>query len=165
MEVAMLPIRAILHPTDFTDRSDYAFRVACSLARDYGARLLVLHVMPEPMVVYGGGVIPPNPHQQQGELWDQLCKLPGRDPEVPVEPCLGQGDPADTILRVAQQTRCDMIVMATHGRRGVGRFLMGSVAEQVLRRAPCPVVTVKQPAADAHAAAGKDAADAAVAKT
>jgi nucleotide-binding universal stress UspA family protein len=56
------------------------------------------------------------------------------------------GDPADAIIRTVESDGADMIVMGTHGRRGISRLLMGSVAEAVVRRAPCPVLTVKQPA-------------------
>jgi nucleotide-binding universal stress UspA family protein len=66
--------------------------------------------------------------------------------KVPVEhQLLFVGDPAAEILRVAQAVKADLIVLGTHGRTGLGRLLMGSVAEQVVRRAPCPVVTVKAP--------------------
>jgi nucleotide-binding universal stress UspA family protein len=140
----MLPIRTILHPTDFSDRSDYAFRLACSLSRDYDARLVILHVASPPVTVVGDamwvGPIEPN----FTELKDKLLRLKGPDPKR-VERRLEEGDPAAEILRVARESKCDLIVMGTHGRRGLGRLLMGSVAEQVVRKAPCPVVTVKAP--------------------
>ena len=65
----MLALRTILHPTDFSDRSQYAFWLACALARDYGARLIVLHVADVPIVAYGEGVIPLNPE----EVREALC--------------------------------------------------------------------------------------------
>ena len=65
-----------------------------------------------------------------------------------------EGDPATQIVRVAQETRCDLIVLGTHGRTGLGRLLMGSVAEQVLRKAPCPVLTVKTPFPETSSAPG-----------
>jgi nucleotide-binding universal stress UspA family protein len=67
------------------------------------------------------------------------------DPEVQVERRLEQGDAATEIVRVAQETHCDLIVIGTHGRTGLSRVLMGSVAEKVLRQAPCPVLAVKTP--------------------
>lgn len=54
----MLPLAAILHPTDFSENSEFAFRLACALARDYKARLVLLHVLPSPMVIYAGGPVP-----------------------------------------------------------------------------------------------------------
>ena len=67
------------------------------------------------------------------------------DSNVPVERRLLAGDPADAIIRLAESEHIDLIVMGTHGRRGLSRLLMGSVAESVVRVAPCPVLTVKQP--------------------
>jgi nucleotide-binding universal stress UspA family protein len=141
----MLPVRNVLHPTDFSAYSDYAFRLACSLARDYGARLVVLHVATPPVVAYGEGVLPAEPEDYQGRLREQLQQVVPQDPKVTVEHRLVEGEAATEILRVAAETRCDVIVMGTHGRTGLGRLLMGSVAEQVVRKAPCPVLTVKTP--------------------
>jgi nucleotide-binding universal stress UspA family protein len=70
------------------------------------------------------------------------------DPAVKIEHRLAEGDPAREILRVARETGCDLIVMGTHGWTGLGRLLMGSVAEQVVRKATCPVLTVKTPIPD-----------------
>jgi nucleotide-binding universal stress UspA family protein len=133
----MLPIRAILHPTDFSERSGYAFQLACSLARDHGARLIVLHVMPVPLVQ--------EKRLYREEMAEELNRLGAPDAQVRVEHRLEEGDPATQILRVAQETTCDLIVLGSHGRTGLDRLLMGSVAEQVVRRASCPVLTVKAP--------------------
>jgi nucleotide-binding universal stress UspA family protein len=138
----MLPIRTILHPTDFSERSNDAYRLACALARDYNARLLIVHVVP-PVAAAVGDLVWTGPVDYQ-EVKDKLLGLEGPDP-ARVERWLEEGDPASEILRLAREGRCDLIVMGTHGRRGLGRLLMGSVAETVLRKAPCPVVTVKAP--------------------
>jgi nucleotide-binding universal stress UspA family protein len=141
----MIPIHTILHPTDFSDCSDVAFRLACALARDYGARLVVLHVAELPAVVSGDGMLM-MPYPVDSEpLREQLQKLTPGAPEVPVEHRLVEGYPAEQILRVAAQKNCDLILMGTHGRTALNRLLMGSVAEQVVRKAPCPVLTVKTP--------------------
>jgi nucleotide-binding universal stress UspA family protein len=140
----MLPIRTILHPTDFSEHSDPAFWLACSVARDYGARLVVLHVVPPP-VFHGEVVARRQPDGYHTDLEKQLQEFRPREPGIPVERRVEDGDPAAAILRVAQEVPCDLIVMGTHGRTGLGRLLMGSVAEQVMRRAPCPVLTVKLP--------------------
>jgi nucleotide-binding universal stress UspA family protein len=147
----MLAIRTVLHPTDFSERSDFAFRLACSLARDYGARLIVLHVAEPPMAVAGEGVLMFPPAVDLEPLRERLQQLRPRDPMVPVEHSLVQGDAATEILRVAEETKCDVIVLGTHGRTAVARLIMGSVAEQVVRRAPCPVLTVKTPPPGASA--------------
>jgi nucleotide-binding universal stress UspA family protein len=140
----MLAIRTILHPTDFSPLSDYAFRLACSLARDHGARLLVLHVQPpEVLLAESPYVLPPDPEQILEHWLEQLHELKSPDPTVAVEHILREGNPSAEILRTARENDCDLIVMGTHGRTGVPRLLMGSVAEQVLRKAACPVLTVK----------------------
>ena len=129
--------QTILHPTDFSERSGYAFRLACSLARDRGARLIVLHVMPVPLVQ--------EKRFYQEEMSAELNRLRAPDSQIQVEHRLEEGDPATQILRIAQETGCDLVVMGTHGRTGLDRLIMGSVAEEVVRRASCPVVTVKAP--------------------
>jgi nucleotide-binding universal stress UspA family protein len=145
-DFTMLTIQKILHPTDLSPLSECAFRLACSLARDHGAKLIVLNVRP-PEIVFADSayVLPPDP-QQLWETWhEELLRLKPPDPSIAVEYLLQEGDPATEILRTAQENGCDLIVMGTHGRTGVRRLLMGSVAEQVLRKSACPVLTVKAP--------------------
>lgn len=141
----MLPIKTILHATDFSETAHYAFRLACSLAGDYGARLIVLHVVAPPIVVYGSGIIPPDPRQSREEVQEALKQLCSRNPKVTVEHRLVEGDPAAVILHTAEDTNSDVIVLGTHGRGGLSRLLMGSVAGQVARKAACPVVTIRAP--------------------
>jgi nucleotide-binding universal stress UspA family protein len=141
----MLAIHTILHPTDFSERSQHAFGLACALTRDYGARLIVLHVAEAPPVVYGEGLVPPNPEELRVAAQRQLDQLQVPHANVRAERRLGQGDVVTEILRVAQEVNADLIVMGTHGRTGLGRLLMGSVAELVVRKAACPVLTVKTP--------------------
>src|SRR5260370_15572717 len=80
---------------------------------------------------------------QGTELMQQLHDLKPEDPGVVVDYRLAEGDTAEEILRTARETNSDVIVLGTHGRKGLGRLLLGSVAEQTVRTAPCPVVTVK----------------------
>jgi nucleotide-binding universal stress UspA family protein len=158
MEVAMLAIRRILHPTDFTERSENAFRLACALARDHGASLLVLHVQ-APVAIYGDGLMTaPLPGYTEG-LRTQLMGVRAYDPRVTLEHKLVEGDPAGEILQVARETGCDLIVMGTHGRTGLRRMLMGSVAEEVVRKSSCPVLTVKTPFLIAEAPAPSSKAE------
>jgi nucleotide-binding universal stress UspA family protein len=157
-EHAMLNIRTILHPTDFSENSDYAFRLACALARDYGARLLVLHVAtPPPVVGYAEGIMIPEPAESHELIRQRLQQLRASEPEIEVEHRLVEGDGATEILQTARDTKCDLIVIGTHGRTGLIRLLMGSVAEQVVRRAACPVMTVRQPLPEARVS-GENAA-------
>jgi len=154
----VLPIRTILHPTDFSDRSAHAFHLACALTRDYTARLVVLHVAVPPPVVYGEGILPPDPAILRQEAQGQLDQLQTPQDDIRAERRLVEGDPATEVLRVAQEIGADLIVMGTHGRTGLGRLLMGSVAERVMRQAACPVLTVKTPFAETPAVADMELA-------
>jgi nucleotide-binding universal stress UspA family protein len=148
----MLAIRTILHPTDFSPQSTPAFQVACALARDYVARLVLLHVHPPDMMYGEGYVLPPDPEVVRAELQERLNGLRPPDPAVRVERLLSEGDAARQILHTARDVGADVIVLGTHGRTGLGRLLMGSVAEAVLRQATCPVLAVKAPLPETPAA-------------
>jgi nucleotide-binding universal stress UspA family protein len=139
----MLAIKTILQPTDFSKGSDHAFQVACSLARDYGARLIIVHVAALPALASLETVLMPLADVDWKPLRKKLDDLRPRDPNVQVEHWLVGGDPASEILKAARDAKADLIVTGTRGRTGLGRLLMGSVAEQVVRNAPCPVVTVR----------------------
>lgn len=145
----MLPIRTILHPTDFSKHSDYALRVAGSLARDYGARLIVLHVLhaAEPPAWLYDRMVGSFPWTEDCNvvLEQKLRPIRESGPGLRVEHRVVEGIPPEEILRVAGEGHCDLIVMGTHGRKGMERLRMGSVAEEVMRKAPCPVLTVKDP--------------------
>jgi nucleotide-binding universal stress UspA family protein len=142
----MLPIHTILHPTDFSENCDHALQMAAALARDYGAQLVVLHVQSIPVAVYGygEGVLPPAT-EARDELWEKLQMI--NPPGVSVGHRLAEGNAVEEILRTANEVHADLIVMGTHGRRGLTRLLMGSVAELVVRRALCPVLTMRTPVA------------------
>lgn len=141
----MLPIRTILHPTDFSDCSEYARRLARSLAEDYGARLVVVHVAPEEIVdprLLGG---PYDPKPRLLDLEARLREVFEQDYGTHAEVRVLEGNPAEAILREAEEVHAHLIVMGTSGRSGLGRLLMGSVVEEVMRRAHCPVLTVREP--------------------
>jgi nucleotide-binding universal stress UspA family protein len=141
----MLPVATILHPTDFSEPSEFAFRLACALARDYDARLVLVNITPPPMVIYAGGPVPPDSGPNLEEVRQKLHQLEGQAGDVRVESLAMEGDPVDMIVRAAEETHSDLVVMGTHGRTALARLLLGSVAEAVLRKAPCPVLTVKVP--------------------
>ena len=137
--------RKILFPSDFSHAGDAALALATTLARDMGAKLLLVHVE-EPPIAYGGGELYyGTPDPLHDDLIKMLDEIQPSDPDVEVERRLVTGAPADAIVRLAESENADLIVMGTHGRTGLLRLLMGSVAEEVVRRAPCPVVTFKQP--------------------
>ena len=137
--------RRILVPIDFSAGSDAALEMATSLARDGGGSLILAHAEVIPLSAAGGEFLYAISEPRTEELLAKLNAVVLRDSHVPVERRLLAGDPADVIIRLAQTEDVDMIVMGTHGRRGLTRLLMGSVAEAVVRAAPCPVLTVKQP--------------------
>lgn len=137
-------IRSVLHPTDFSTDSDPALRVARAIARERGARFVVAHVAPDDSIV-DGSVIPVELGPLRKTLEVLRATSDGPDLKYPMETRLGQGDSCDEIVRIATEIGCDLIVMGTHGRTGLHRLLMGSVAEDVLRRASCPVLFVKAP--------------------
>lgn len=93
----------------------------------------------------GGEFIYTVPDPPTEELRARLVKVLPKDAQIPSEHRLLAGDPADCIVKLAEDENVDFIVMGTHGRRGLTRILMGSVAELVVRWAKCPVVTVKAP--------------------
>jgi len=139
----MLPIHTILCPTDFSEYSDNAFQMACALGRDYRARVIVLHVTATAVMPYVTVVRPVQPEIDVDELRDMLAGYAAADGSVPVEHLMLRGDPAEEIVEFARERPCDLIVMGTHGRSGVSRVIMGSIAESVTRAAPCPVLTVR----------------------
>lgn len=121
-----------------------AFEVAGAMARDRSAPLVVLHVAPRPLSSLGGTqAVPPMPDEiNLKDARDQLARITA-PAGVTMETRLEMGEAGAIILSVARDTHCQMIVMGTHGRSGLGRLLMGSVAEEVVRKAPCPVLTLK----------------------
>jgi nucleotide-binding universal stress UspA family protein len=136
-------LRVILHPTDFSDGSEAALQVARSVARDRGSRLIVLHVAP--LEVFVGGTM--TTALDLSDCHDALAKvrerIDGPDLKYPVETWFTRGQAPEEIVRVADEVGCDLIVMGTHGRTGLGRLLMGNTAESVLPEANCPVMIVK----------------------
>lgn len=138
-------VKKILFPTDFSHSGDAALTFATSLARDMGAKLVIVHVE-EPPAAYGGGELYYGlPEPAHDELRRMLHEVVPSDPAVPYEHRLVTGDPATAIVNLAEMEGADLIVMGTHGRTGFSRLLMGSVAELVVRRAHCPVLTYKAP--------------------
>ena len=148
-----MKIRSILLPTDFSECASYALSYASGFARDAGASIICVHVI-EPVVPTVGysGVTEPLP---MADISDQLETSATRElPKIAqheecaglsVEEVIVHGDAASEIVRVARERKVDLIVIASHGRTGLGRILFGSTAEQVVRHAPCPVLVVKPP--------------------
>jgi nucleotide-binding universal stress UspA family protein len=148
----MISVRRILCPTDFSALSARAVEHAVTLARWYEAEVTVLHVAPLPMApladlayVPAGGLTPANRERLRGELYAFV--EPVRKEGVKIRLELGEGIPSREILARAYAHEADLLVLGTRGRHGLQRWVLGSVTEHVLRRAPCPVLTVS-PAAE-----------------
>lgn len=143
-----MAFHTILHPTDFSDASRPAFAEALRLARAAGATLHLLHAAE--LTLYGpaSGALAASDDEHRAAL----AALAGaaRAAGVAVATTLRSGEAvAPTIVTVAEEEGADLIVLGTHGRRGLRRFFLGSVAEEVLREAPCPVLTVPARRAEA----------------
>jgi nucleotide-binding universal stress UspA family protein len=141
-------IRKILVPTDFSAHADEAFRVAHALARTIGAEVILFHVAQPPAVVSEGGRLLAQPGKGEAvNLWDRFQHLQPPDPKVRVghEVIIADRPGATHILEILDKQGCDLIVMGTHGHSRLKHLLFGSVTEEVVRRARCPVMVVKAP--------------------
>ena len=139
----------ILHPTDYSDDSHPALHYAADLAHECGADLVLLHVVDTlglDNLPYGEVASPDQPAAYRRKLFDELHRAAPDNSKVHVEYVLSEEDPVTAILRTAADFGCDLIVLGTHGIRGWQRWLLGSIAEQVVRQAACPVLVVKPPA-------------------
>src|SRR5688572_4487155 len=147
-EYRMKPFNNILVPTDFSEHSEEALRVAADLAQHYGASISLVHVYEPVQYVMPEGYFfsPEQILRLEAALRAQLAKAERAlaDASAPrVESHLLDGLAFSEIARFAKEHGSDLIVMGTHGRTGVKHVLMGSVAERVIRTAPCPVLVVK----------------------
>ncbi|HKE56758.1 MAG TPA: universal stress protein [Pyrinomonadaceae bacterium] len=140
-------------PTDFSDCANYALSYAASLARTFGASIICVNVI-EPIVPTVGysGLTEPLPiaditEQLEDSAERELPKLAECDEcaGLNIEELVVHGEAASEIVRVAREREIDLIVIASHGRTGLGRILFGSTAEAVVRHASCPVLVVKPP--------------------
>ena len=144
----MISIRRILCPTDLSDLSARAFRHATAFAKWYEAELDALYVVPA--VVPHPGVMPPGPSwalfdpEARSQVEDELHYFvaPAENEGVTVKRTIRDGDVVSEILKETRGIPADLVVMGTHGRGGFERWILGSVAEKTLRKAPCPVLTV-----------------------
>ena len=146
----MITLQKILVPTDFSDLSQQALEFALSLADRFRAKLYLMHVWELPMT---GSLLPPEPYpesvltEEQTAGEEHLTKVANelKASGFDVEPLFVLGKPYMEIVKAATDFDVDLIVLASHGRSGVSHLLLGSVAEKVVRLAPCPVFTVKSP--------------------
>ena len=145
-----MQIHRILVPVDFSTQSDAALDYAVDLARRLDGRIVLLHVFSVPAFAFPDATIPmpaqtvvelQNASNTQLESLEQRVRANG----VGVTSKLAEGAPFVEIVRAARSERADLIVMGTHGRSGLRHALLGSTAEKVVRKAPCPVLVVRPP--------------------
>jgi nucleotide-binding universal stress UspA family protein len=145
--------KRICCPIDFSDASRAAMEVAADLARRGGGDLVLLHAYPIPGYTFPDGSVVASPKMMQElaeqaerhlEEWRALAAQRAGASRVSTEKAIGE--PAAEIVSYAKASGVDLIVVGTHGRTGLEHALMGSVAERVVRRAHCPVLTVRPPA-------------------
>lgn len=147
-----IDFRRILCPTDFSVFSARALEHAIALAAWYGAALTVLHVLPDTVVPASGLAYMASPMLMDPALREAIradlssLVAPARGMGLHADGELREGKPEAEVVRAAQDLHADLVVMGTHGRSGFQRWVLGSVTETVLRRAPCPVLTVPAPA-------------------
>ena len=145
----MKPFNRILVATDFTDASTPAFEEALELAKKNGARLLIAHAYQPPKMSIADAVAAGVYDEWNENLRARVTqKLQGLVDEatqagVLAEPLVLVGSAEEAIVDSAKHNKADLVVMGTHGRKGVSRFFLGSVASRVISTAPCPVMTVR----------------------
>ena len=146
-----MEFKKILFATDFSEGSANALPYAVSIAKQYGAKLYFVHVMYDVVKTSGWYV----PHVSMDELYRDMEKNAKAQLEKSfieemrgfkdVENVVLQGTPYEEISRFAEENKIDLVIIGTHGRKGLDRMLFGSTAEQVVRFSPCPVLTVRLP--------------------
>lgn len=142
----MSAFKNILVPTDFGEAAKEAEDMACELASKFGARLTLMHVWTVPTPAYAETITLPIAEIEAAAkeaLADEVKRV--REKFGEVKTILVPGLPWRNILDAAQEQGYDLIVIGTHGRKGLPRFFLGSVAEKVVRAAPIPVLTVHAP--------------------
>ncbi len=137
----------LLVPTDFSVAAETALDHALSLAAALGAKVYLLHAYELPIIGFPDGTLVPSAeiasrivNAAQKELADCVAKR--KESRVTIVPMLKQADAREAILAAVQDISADLVIMGTHGRRGIARALIGSVAEAVVRVCPVPVLTV-----------------------
>ena len=146
----MIKLRKILYPTDFSESSLEALKYAVSFARDYKARLVLMHVVNEQ--IFSEGLSLPRLEAPEA-LGQEMAAEAGRQMRMlipagelaglDVEHVILRGMPFLEIIRYAKANAVDLIVIGTHGRSGMEHIIFGSTAEKVVRKAPCPVLSVR----------------------
>ncbi len=148
----MINLQRILVPTDFSEYSQNALRYGAAFAEKFGAELFLLHVFqdlavfqPEAVAVSPAAIPPVEELKQAAQAALQKAVADGRFKGLTLQREVREGTPHEEIIGFAQEKSIDLIVMGTHGRGWLAHVLLGSVTEKVVRKAPCPVLTVRIP--------------------
>ncbi|MDQ1274342.1 MAG: hypothetical protein QG591_2972 [Planctomycetota bacterium] len=149
----MVNIKNILCPIDYSVYSEMALKYAIEFAEKYQAKLYLVHVLDIRVYdindpdLYNVNIVD---EETINKLRERLLKCVNEDTKskISVEAIIIQGVPFAEIIRTAKECKIDLIVLGTHGRTGLSHALMGSVAEKVVRKAPCPVLTIRHPEHD-----------------
>ena len=147
----MLPIRRILFPTDFSEYAEHAWSYALTFAQEFGAEVHLLHVVAPPPRLAEAYAVNFDPEKMVKALTEEANASMDRTVEAAKSWGLifrrevRVGVDFREIIDYATKHDIDLIVMATHGRTGLAHALLGSVAEKVVRKSPCPVLTIKHP--------------------
>jgi nucleotide-binding universal stress UspA family protein len=136
-----ISLRNILYATDFSEHSAAALPYAVSLAEKYGAKVLAAHVVPAPVPAPRGSW-DVTVERAEREAREKLEKIAPKLHGIPHELVLGMGSAWKALSDIIEESQVDLVVIGTHGRTGTDKLLMGSVAEEIFRRAPCPVLTI-----------------------
>ncbi|MFA5353150.1 MAG: universal stress protein [Thermodesulfovibrionales bacterium] len=146
-----MEIKKILFPTDFTEGAMNALPYALDLAKSYGAKLYLMHVVYDIATASGLYV----PHISVDEMYKEIEASAEKELERfgfeqrqevrDVQYILRRGVPYEEVLKFIQEEGIDLVVIGTHGRKGLDRVLFGSTAERIVRNSPCPVLTVREP--------------------
>jgi nucleotide-binding universal stress UspA family protein len=151
----MLPFEKIICSTDFSDPSFEGLKVADELAGHFGAQVILLHVITPMPTMPGAGAptgfhIPPVLKEMEVKATEELERVKAEklSKSSDTRAMVVYGKPAHEIVRIAEEEKADMIVIATHGQSGWKRLISGSVTERVIRMASCPVLAVPAPAED-----------------
>jgi nucleotide-binding universal stress UspA family protein len=144
----VLPVKTILFPTDFSANARYAMDHVRDFARAFNARVHLLHVVETTLQAadLSWSVAAPEMDEKMRKGATERLQALAAElelPETTVQIAVAKGHPSLEISRYAEQNGVDLIIMATHGHTGLSHFLLGSVTERVVRKAPCPVLTVR----------------------